>query len=1032
MTTKTYKLSVSTGFIDKNPIKDKLAYKQGFIPVEFTLEEIAEIINKGMTFSYQFLNETRKAQNFLATDILAVDIDHGMNLSEAQENPIVQQYCSLLYTTPSHTPEDHRFRLIFALPRTITEPKELQAATRALAQRLGGDRAATDAARMFHGSKGSEPLIFDNEITPDFLAELIEDGLTIPTTDSIEYENNATCRSDLRVDKKRLVKTHDGQQVEVGSIQSKTSIYCPFHQDKNPSAFIGKTEKRSTFIHCSKCHKTWWVERDSLPKIDFDAFDKVVRNVRLGHLNKDQNIPLWDLIQQPELLSLDNIHITEGRYLDIKEIKDGITFIKSPKGSGKTTFLARALKSITQRYATLEEYEEDTDFETEAPFTSDDRILLIGHRVALIGELCKRLHLNHYNDDKKLSSYAKEASKNRFGVCLDSLWRVRDRTYDIIVIDEVEQVLAHFFSGTIGEKRYGIFEIFSNLLRKAKKIVVLDADLGWITFNTLTNLIGFESRETSIHTSSDSRKIPIEIYINDWKVKNREILIYPNISQLVEQVRRDVILGKRIFICSNSKRKIKALDKSILELEEEVNRPIPRIMITSENSEKGDIQEFIKNIAKDCLKYQVILSSPSLGTGIDISFENDGQEIDAVYGFFENQVNTHFEIDQQLARVRNPKDVHVWVSPACFNFETEFGVVQQDFLRRFLLDGISDGFTPVRADIGGSRLSPIIEMAAMVISQQRASKNFLRSNFIKYRKSQGWIIQEIPLDEELRKSGQRFFKTGKDLENDEMIQTLCNAPVMNRIEFETFEEVLDGGDVRLSPEQWFSFYRTRLELFYRERITPELILRDKEGKYRRSVFLYESVMSIGDMPYKDHPGLAKRGGKKVGGIHDKLFTDKTTQSILIHGLLSTTPIFKGGVFDTTVEFTKDQLGKFIKASIKLKPIVETQLGINTQRDIHEKPTQHLNKILGAIGLKHKEIKKKNAKGGDRTYIYQIDAGGIQMMEDIIRRREIIKGWEFIDQTYGFTYPKELEDEEFFFNKPNRSSLFSGRKKNAQI
>ena len=81
---------------------------------------------------------------------------------------------------------------------------------------------------------------------------------------------------------------------------------------------------------------------------------------------------------------------------------------------------------------------------------------------------------------------------------------------------------------------------------------------------------------------------------------------------------------------------------------------------------------FRRNIKSEIKKYQVVLSSPSLGTGIDISFESDLDEIDVVYGFYENRVNTHTEIDQQLSRVRKPKEVHIWISPVIFNFETEF------------------------------------------------------------------------------------------------------------------------------------------------------------------------------------------------------------------------------------------------------------------------------------------------------------------------------------------------------------------------
>ena len=41
------------------------------------------------------------------------------------EDEIVRDHLTILYTTPSHTSERHRFRLIFALPRTIESAIEI-------------------------------------------------------------------------------------------------------------------------------------------------------------------------------------------------------------------------------------------------------------------------------------------------------------------------------------------------------------------------------------------------------------------------------------------------------------------------------------------------------------------------------------------------------------------------------------------------------------------------------------------------------------------------------------------------------------------------------------------------------------------------------------------------------------------------------------------------------------------------------------------------------------------------------------------
>lgn len=1011
---KTYKLSLSTGFINKTPIKNKLAYSEGFKPHELSLIDLAKAIDLGMTFSYQFRDEKRAAENFEASDILAIDIDYGMTIAEALCHPIVEKYCSMLYTTFNHSQDHHRFRLIFGLSRTITNAKELSDATRALAQRLGGDRAATDAARMFHGSKECNPELFEHYIDHAFLEELIADGRTIPVSESISFNGSTSNRSEYRPDPSLTVKTSDGSFIQATSIDKLTTIHCPFHDDRNPSAFVSRNQRGSVYLYCPKCSKTWWLSDGDPSRVKFNDFERMVIGLRDVDLTKTKKAPLLPMFVDPELIKPDNVHVLNEKHLKIPELKDGLTFIKSPKGSGKTTYLIDVLKDIIQKYATLEEYEENTDPAVDETYFGDERVLLIGHRQALIGELCQRLKLNCYLDDRNKEFGEVWDRKNRYGVCLDSLWRVEDRQYDVVVIDESEQVLAHFFSETLGEKRYGIFGMFTRIIRNAKRVVVLDADLGWVTFTTLTDLVRGSSKSNQSSKDKQPNKLDkhfdIQIYINQWCQSNQTIHVYPNVSQLVQKIRQDVIGGSRVFVCSNSKKKIKALDASLKKLEEDLGRSVERIMITSENSRNSDVQAFIKNIAAESLKYQVILTSPSLGTGIDITFPNNRQEIDSVYGIFENQVNTHFEIDQQLARVRNPKSVHVWISPACFNFETEFEVVKHDYLRRNLLGSIAAG-SKLYQEGSLEGFEPFLKLAAMVISHQRASKNFLKSNFIKYRQSQGWTVNEVPIDVDTQEEGRQFFKVGKDVTKEDDIQTILNARVMNRREYEKLEEILEDEDAVISPAELAAFRRTRLELFYREHVSRDLINRDSGGKYRKAVSLYEDFARIGDTPHEDFMKYRSKFGVSPNlSTLQKLFVDRASQCVLIHGLLSTTPIFKKGVFDPKVVFTKDDLGKFVKASTRMKKYVDTQLGINTPKDLESKPPYHLNNILKMIGLSCPKIKTSN-KDKKRSYHYQLDADALKNLEKLVERRKESgrSGWDFVDKKYGFTYP-ELEED----------------------
>ena len=113
----------------------------------------------------------------------------------------------------------------------------------------------------------------------------------------------------------------------------------------------------------------------------------------------------------------------------------------------------------------------------------------------------------------------------------------------------------------------------------------------------------------------------------------------------------------------------------------------------------------MQNVCEEILEIQVLMCSPSLGTGIDITFpdpqclEESGLcKVDCVFGFFYPKVNTHTDMDQQLWRVRNPGQVKVWISPTRFQYASNFDVIRDDLARarvvpRAVTGYASDGLT---------------------------------------------------------------------------------------------------------------------------------------------------------------------------------------------------------------------------------------------------------------------------------------------------------------------------------------------------
>jgi hypothetical protein len=88
-----------------------------FQNLDISVAELATEVSQGHAFCAQH-NKFRKKENFLQAGFLAVDIDHGLKIGDALSHDFVREFGALLYTSPSHTEELHRFRLVFEPSRT--------------------------------------------------------------------------------------------------------------------------------------------------------------------------------------------------------------------------------------------------------------------------------------------------------------------------------------------------------------------------------------------------------------------------------------------------------------------------------------------------------------------------------------------------------------------------------------------------------------------------------------------------------------------------------------------------------------------------------------------------------------------------------------------------------------------------------------------------------------------------------------------------------------------------------------------------
>lgn len=126
---------------------------------------------------------SRKQDNFIRTDWMVLDIDDGMTIREAETKIHLMDVCALVVPTVSHTEENHRFRIIFPLARSIYKEEEYRQTWEYLSKQFPSlDPHASDLARLYfasttvdgfwnEGSKLLEPIFVQSK--KDMLREMM-------------------------------------------------------------------------------------------------------------------------------------------------------------------------------------------------------------------------------------------------------------------------------------------------------------------------------------------------------------------------------------------------------------------------------------------------------------------------------------------------------------------------------------------------------------------------------------------------------------------------------------------------------------------------------------------------------------------------------------------------------------------------------------------------------------------------------------------------------------------------------------------
>ena len=428
----------------------------------------------------------------------------------------------------------------------------------------------------------------------------------------------------------------------------KREIYLAFDQDSKPSAVkavnaaIAKMGYLLNQAGCSVKVIAWNRELgkgvdDLIAGSGSQLFDRAYQRA----------LPLdtWKARSLNRLTYAPNLQVN-CRYLRDLSIREGAKLIgiKSPKGTGKTQFLEKIVSKALAR---------------------KQRVLVIGHRVRLVEELCQRFGLNYITevrDDPNRKALG-------YGLCIDSLHPNSQAQFNpanwsdgIVIIDEVEQVLWHGLnSSTCKGNRVAILKslktLMENVLGGNGQVFVADADLSDISIDYLISL-------AAVHLQ------PFIIQ-NDWKPEPDEawqVYSYGESTPktLVTDLEKHIREGGKPFVCLSAQKLKSQWGTRTLEAYFKQQFPQARILrIDSESLAESTHPAMgcITDLNRVLADYDIVLASPSIETGVSIEVR---EHFTSVWGIAQG-VQTANSVCQSLGRIRENLPRYIWVAPYGFN-----------------------------------------------------------------------------------------------------------------------------------------------------------------------------------------------------------------------------------------------------------------------------------------------------------------------------------------------------------------------------
>lgn len=256
--------------------------------------------------------------------------------------------------------------------------------------------------------------------------------------------------------------------------------------------------------------------------------------------------------------------------------------------------------------------------------TQPKSVLVISHRVSFTIDICAKLKYVSYQD---ITGTITPKDAPYVVVQCESLFRVEQERYELIVCDEIESIMSQMFAPT-HRRGHACWITFERLLLYCDQLITMDGNL---TQETVDIIGQIRDVRTVI---VDNRAIP-------RKTMHK---VTTNKSAMVAILLTLVGRGERVVVPTSSLSMAKKLEKMIRE-----RYPDRRLMMYSSETPVEVREETLRDVNKSWVNYDVLIFTPTISAGPSFTEPH----FNALIGFWYDTSCDVFTMMQMTWRARN-------------------------------------------------------------------------------------------------------------------------------------------------------------------------------------------------------------------------------------------------------------------------------------------------------------------------------------------------------------------------------------------